>query len=546
MNGGFNFDIFGNMIRNLFQLFFLPLFLISLGSLDTIAQNDLNSDIDKLEKFVKSLDQNYVDQVETKPIIEAGIKRMLEELDPHSVYFTKEAYNRANEPLKGKYKGIGVRFLMIEDTMTILDVIAGGAAYNAGIRVGDKIISLNMDTIAGRSINSSSVVRKIKEDNSAVTQMEFIRRNSIGDSFNSIELTKSEVEISSVPSYFMMDNKTGYIKLERFSSSSLSDVREGIDFIKKNKAKNLVLDLRGNGGGYLNVAIKIVDEFLEDRKLIVYTEGEHQTKRETFATSGGRFIQGDLYVLIDDNSASASEIFAGAIQDWDRGLIVGRRSYGKGLVQRTIEFNDGSAMRLTISRYYTPTGRSIQRPYEEGVNAYKQDLRNRRVSGELYSADSIHINDSLIYCTPKNRKVYGGGGIIPDVFVPLDTSKIDDFLRSIQRNALIEGFALKMYDKTSENIKREFSDVSVFLDEYKFDESHTEAFRAYADRRGFSTEDETFEVNLPYINERVKIDLSRFVYGYRSYYEALAYFDPDVNAVREEIERGTYKELGLR
>lgn len=519
--------------------------LFILISISASAQNDLNADIQKLEKFIKNLDENYVDDVETKPIIEAGIKRMLEELDPHSVYFTKEAYQRANEPLKGKFNGIGVRFLMIEDTMAILDVIDGGAAQKAGVRTGDRVIAINGDTIAGMGISSRSVVKKIKEDERQDAAFEVFRSSSSGYEPFSFSLTKSPVEVSSVPSYFMMDNRTGYIKLERFSSSSLSDFREGIDFLSKNKAKDLVLDLRGNGGGYLNVAIKIVDEFLEDRKLIVYTEGQHQPKKETFATSGGRFTEGNLYVLIDANSASASEIFAGAVQDWDRGLIIGRRSYGKGLVQRTIEFNDGSAMRLTISRYYTPTGRSIQRPYDEGVKAYQQDLRDRSLSGELFSADSIHFNDSLVYYTPKKRKVYGGGGIVPDVFVPLDSSSLDDYIRNIQRNALFEGYVLRYNDEFNEEIKSKYSSASGFLDRFELSEDRLEDFRNYVDRRGISTDDETFFRNVALVNERVKVTLSRFVYGYNAYFQALAYYDEDVKAVKNEIERGTYKELGL-
>ncbi len=526
--------------------FLFCLLLIIMSAVKAQSQNDLDADIKKLEKFIKNLDQNYVDQVETKPIIEEGIKRMLEELDPHSVYFTKEAYERANEPLKGKYKGIGVRFLMVDDTMAILDVVEGGAAQKAGMKVGDRIISINGDTIAGRHLSSRSVVRKIKEDDRQEAQVEVLRSTSSGDQPLLFELSKSEVKLSSVPSYFMIDNRIGYIKLERFSSSSLSDFREGMDILLEQKAKSLVLDLRGNGGGYLNVAEKIIDEFLEDRKLIVYSEGEHQAKRETFASSGGRFIDGDLYVLIDANSASASEIFAGAMQDWDRGLIVGRRSYGKGLVQRTIEFNDGAAMRLTISRYYTPTGRSIQRPYDEGVKAYQQDLRNRGASGELFSADSIHINDSLIYYTPKNRKVYGGGGIIPDVFVPVDSSRKDDFVRNILRKGLFEGYSLRLFNTIGDDVKTEYSDVSEFLEAFVLSDKQLNDFRMYSDKSGISTDDETFERNIPFLNERVKVCLSRFTFGYMAYYQALVYYDDDVKALQNEIDKGIYKELGLK
>lgn len=522
------------------------LVLITISCLGTLrSQNDIHGDIEKLEQFLSSLDNDYVDQIETRSIVEKGIRKMLEELDPHSVYLDPEAYARSNEPLKGKYKGIGVRFLMIDDTMTILDVVEGSGAELAGIKCGDQIIKVNEDTVSGRKKSASSISSSIKDQDDKSIDVTLIRKHPkrLIDSFL---IMKSELPINSVAAYFMIEPRVGYIKLERFSSNSLNEFRTALDALKKERAKTLVIDLRGNGGGYLNVAIKIVDEFLEDRRMIVYTEGEHQNKREVFATSGGRYTNGELYVLIDANSASASEIFAGAIQDWDRGLIIGRRSYGKGLVQRTVEFKDGSAMRLTISRYYTPTGRSIQRSYENGSEAYRLALKSRKQTGELFSADSIDVIDSLIFYTPNHRKVYGGGGIQPDVFVPIDTSLNNAVISQIRRRALFQGFALEMKNKKEEMLRAQFSDVAAFLDGYALLDEDIFWLKEYLEAKEIEATLEELNEHREAIEEQMSIALSRYVFGHQAFYQALAYYDKDVAAARKEIEQGTFRQLGLK
>ena len=358
------------------------LFIAQLG----LTQNDLDKDLSKLELFLKSLDQRYVDSVSTSEILEKGLRSMLKELDPHSVYFSPEQYAAANEPLKGEFKGIGIRYQVIADTLIVIQVLGNSPAFNGGLKIGDQLIAIGSDTLSGLKMKSKAMSERIKDPINNRKPFIVFRQ----DEQLLPVLDRGNVSVTSVPAYFMLTDKIGYIKLNRFSSKSLNEFRSALDNLESEGMEELIFDLRGNSGGYLNVAIKIVDEFLEDRKLIVYTEGTHQNKKETFATSGGRFIAGDLVVLIDEKSASASEIVAGAIQDWDRGLIVGRRSYGKGLVQRTIEYEDGSAMRLTISRYYTPTGRSIQRSYADGVDAYRKDLAERKKHGEYYLS-LIHI-----------------------------------------------------------------------------------------------------------------------------------------------------------
>lgn len=530
------------MFRSSIVVLFFSLLLV--GSNSLMAQNDISADIDKLEKFLRNLDRNYVDSVSTSEIIEAGMKRMLEELDPHSVYLDKEAYERANEPLKGKFKGIGVRFMMVNDTMTILEVIEDGGAIRSRIKAGDQIVTIDGDTVSGRKKSSGSISRMIKKSEKPQLAMQVVRLYPSRQDLQ-MDVVRNEVQISSVPAAFMIDNRTGYIKLNRFSASSLGDFRNGLDKLQENRLKNLILDLRGNGGGYLNVAIKIADEFLDDRKLIVYTQGLHQDKRETFASSGGRYTDGALYVLVDANSASASEILAGAIQDLDRGLIVGRRSYGKGLVQRTVDFNDGSAMRLTISRYYTPTGRSIQRPYDDGVAAYRNEVRQRVVHGELSSEDSIALVDSMVYFTPLHRKVYGGGGIIPDVFVPQDTSKLEDVVARLFRKALLEGFAMKTAILSGDEIRSNYASMEKFIEEFQLDDETIGSLNSYSNSRGVEVDVEELAESES-LKEFVMVPLARFIYGKEAYYQARAAFDADVLATLHEIEAGTVKELGLR
>ena len=309
--------------------------------------------------------------------------------------------------------------------------------------------------------------------------------------------------------------------------------------------KHLVFDLRGNSGGYLNVAVKILDEFIPDRRLLVYTEGTHQSRKETFSTSGGRCTRGDLVVLIDENSASASEVVAGALQDLDRALIMGRRSYGKGLVQRTVEFDDGSAMRMTISRYYTPTGRSIQRPYDEGLKAYKSEGRKRKESGELYSADSIEINDSLVYYTPARRKVYGGGGIIPDVFVPADSSKSSPFMRSLVKSGLHVRTALHYVDSHSDELSI-YPSVQGYTSKFIVPETLLNEVRMAASKRGDICSDEEFEAAKIDLNEVMKTLIARFYFGYEDHFYVIASYDEMIHKAIDDIQNDTFKELGLK
>jgi carboxyl-terminal processing protease len=457
--------------------------ILIVGSINQIvAQSSLEREKAKLDLFLKSLDEKYVDTIAYPSLVEKAMRSMLEELDPHSVYMTAEQYKSASEPLKGKYKGIGIRYQIIDDTLTVSDVIPGSGASKALLKAGDQLIALGKDTLSGKKLRTRELSNIIK-DEKAVNKENLIFKSGSSEQVSTL-VERSQIEIRGVPTYFMLDDQTAYLKLDRFIASSFSEVKSALENLSNAKAANLIFDLRGNIGGYVTIAVKIVDEFLENRKLIVYTDGLHQPKKETFATTGGHFTKGNLVILIDENSASASEIVAGAIQDLDRRLIVGRRSYGKGLVQRTVEFDDGFAMRLTISRYYTPSGRSIQKPYDQGVALYKRDIANRKSQGELFSKDSIPFNDDYVYYTPSKRRVYGGGGIIPDLFVAADSVSNDDFYREVSSRGLHFKYTITFSEQNRASIILDYPSVDEFARNFHFDETHMETFFDWCIHRG--------------------------------------------------------------
>tara|TARA_R110001583_G_scaffold82057_1_gene218164 strand:- start:334 stop:1959 length:1626 start_codon:yes stop_codon:yes gene_type:complete len=395
----------------------------------------------KIKRLINYIQYDYVDKVNTDSLLDDAITNMLVKLDPHSVYISKEDFKQVTENMQGKFVGIGVTFLMHEDTVAVTGVIKDGPSYKAGIKAGDRILIADKDTLFGESIErkagvseiekgtilgsrkiSDAVMKSLKGEAETNVLVSVYRRST--NEILEIPIARDEVPIKSVPGYYMINKTLGYINIDRFARTTYVEFKLALNELKYKGMTSLVLDLRGNPGGYMDIANDIVDEFLEDGKLIVFTKNKNGEVDKSFATDKGSFEEGKIYVLIDQNSASASEIVAGALQDNDKGTIVGRRSFGKGLVQREMDLGDGSAVRLTTSRYYTPTGRSIQKPYNHNGNKqYGKDYLNRIHNGELISKDSIKVNDSLKYTTPKGKIVYGGGGIIPDIFVPLDTTR---------------------------------------------------------------------------------------------------------------------------
>src|SRR5690606_26893812 len=400
-----------------------------------------NSEKDKLNRLIDYIEYEYVDDVNTDSIVDVTVNNILEKLDPHSVYIPKQQAEAVAENMKGDFVGVGISFRMYKDSLVVIRPIEGGPSIKAGIRSGDRILIANKDTLYGHGLSSNEIVDILKGDKNTNIDMTVYR--PVEDKMLHLNIERSEVPLRSVDAYFMLTDTIGFIKINRFAESTYKEFKFALTSLMDEGAQKLVLDLRDNPGGYLAIAQQIVDEFLIDGKLILYTKNKSGAIKSAYATKKGDFEEQDVYVLIDETSASASEIVAGAIQDNDRGIIVGRRSFGKGLVQREMGLGDGSSVRLTVSRYYTPTGRSIQRSYKNGTEDYYKQFYQRYENGELRSADSIKVADSLIYRTPKGKIVYGGGGIIPDVFVPLGSSPTDNWIESIMESGFMSFYVFE-------------------------------------------------------------------------------------------------------
>ena len=403
----------------------------------------------KIKRLIDYIQRDYVDTVNTDDLLDGAITQMLSKLDPHSVYIPKENLQAVTENMQGNFAGIGVQFRMVKDSITVIQPIKGGPSIKAGIKAGDRILMADKDTLFGPKMVSSEVPSFLKGKPDTKVTLKIYRKAN--DSLFSVIITRGNVNIKSVDLAYMINDSIGYIKLDRFARNTYSEFKTSLNTLLEKGMTDLVLDIRGNGGGFIDITNSIVDEFLEDNKLIVFTKNNKGQVEKSFATKKGDFEKGGLYVLIDENSASASEIVAGALQDNDKGTIIGRRSFGKGLVQVEMDLGDGSAVRLTTARYYTPSGRSIQKPYTgNGNKNYFREYQQRVSSGELLNKDSIKVVDSLKYKTPKGKIVYGGGGIIPDVFVPIDTTS---YMSNFYLNT-ISNFAFEYVDNNRKKLNK--------------------------------------------------------------------------------------------
>jgi len=417
---------------------------------------------DKLGTILNIIERNYVDSVSRDDLVEAAIPAMLKKLDPHSVYIPAKDLARANESLQGNFEGIGISFNMLTDTILVISTIPGGPSEKQGLQAGDKILYVNDSLVAGRGISDEDVMGMLKGPKGTSVSVKIMRSGF--DDLLAFNIVRDKIPIYSVDIAYMVNDNTGYIKINNFAVTTFDEFMKSLKGLRSKGMKKLIVDLRGNSGGIMEDAVQIANQFLKQGQLIVYTMGRNQPRNEARATGKGEFEEGDLVVLIDEGSASASEILAGAIQDNDRGTIIGRRSFGKGLVQEPVPFTDGSGMRLTIARYYTPTGRSIQKPYTEGFDDYFEDLNTRYNRGEFEVSDSIHFSDSLKFTTPGGRTVYGGGGIMPDEFIPVDTSEVSRYFLLVR--PFIYQFSLKYTEKNREPLKKftEAGELEKYLD----------------------------------------------------------------------------------
>jgi len=492
----------------------------------TFSSNLNINNTGKISSILRLIEENYVDKISIDSLEEIAIPFILEKLDPHTSYLPPKINDEAHESLSGNFEGIGVQFNIQEDTIMIVNTISGGPSEKVGVLAGDRIVMINDSLFAGIGITNEDVVKNLKGPKGTKVKIG-IKRKGIAELIN-FEITRDKIPLFSVDVSYMLNKDAGYIKISRFAGTTYSEFMEAAVKLKKDGMTKLVLDLRDNGGGYLDAAVNIIDEFLPKGKMIVYTEGDFRERMDYISTDSNLLVDVELIILINSWSASASEIVSGAIQDNDRGIIIGRRSFGKGLVQEEFEFQDRSGIRITTARYYTPIGRSIQKSYKDGIESYYSDIYQRAYSGELADADSTHFPDSLKYFTPKGKVVYGGGGIMPDIFVPVDTSYFTEYYRQITSKGLIYKFALTYADKHRDNLK-----ILKTADE----------FNDYLDKQNVIKEFIDFAINEDIISTKKDYTLSRFViktrlkaFIARNIIDNIGYF-PIIKAIDTDLKK---------
>lgn len=490
-------------------------------------QNDLRAALYKLQEIMTYINRDYVDSVDTNELVEFGINKMLEKLDPHSSYIPAKDASLAQSQLEGEFDGIGVEFGIIRDTIYVVAPLTGGPSEALGIQSGDQIISVDGKTVAGIGITNRDVFDYLRGPSGSKVDVEIKRKNA--PSLINYSITRAKIPQYSINATYMVDQEIGYIKVTRFAATTYEEFRKSVTDLQAQGMKKLIIDLQGNPGGYMGAAIYMADELLGGRDLIVSQTGKvSQYSNKAYASKPGLFEEGAVIVLINEGSASASEILAGAIQDNDRGLIVGRRSFGKGLVQMPIELADGAELRLTIARYFTPSGRSIQKPYDSDYEAYERDWVNRYEHGEFFSADSIRFNDSLKYQTKKGRTVYGGGGIMPDYFVPLDTT-----MNSAYVNKLFSSDTSREYllDYVSKN-KGKFTEVSVedYYTNFRVSDGMLEELVAFGKKNKVEFDAKDFSKSKEYLRILIKAHLGRQLYDDSAFYKVVN----DINEVYQQ------------
>lgn len=510
------------------------------------AQITPKQETQKFDEVLTYINKLYVDKVDPQKLTEYAIIGMLEKLDPHSTYISKEEVNSANERINGSFVGIGIRFQILKDTLMVVATIPGGPSEKLGIRAGDKITRIEGQLVAGTGLKTAQVREKLMGELGTKVKIE-VRRKSVSKPMDYI-ITRASIPVNSVDCAYMVTPETGYIKLTSFSRTTTEEIKTSINTLKGKGMKNLILDLQDNGGGLLYTAKDVCDEFLSSTKLIVYSEGKNQPRLDLTAGLPGLWEKGKLVVLTNESSASASEIVSGAIQDWDRGLIVGRRTFGKGLVQKPIELTDGSEIRLTIARYFTPSGRFIQKPYDN-LEAYRNDYMDRYLHGEFTNQDSIKkFPDSLKFTTKiKNRTVYGGGGIMPDIFVPLDTTGVTEYYKALARGGHFNTFSLTYADKNRDQIFEKYGNFDKFKADFECNKKFMDEFFAYVKKEqpDLAFNDKDYKVSESIIKLRLKAMLAQDLWGTTEFYQIYNVSNEILQAAIKAVESKKYDEAGL-
>ena len=515
------------MKRLLFIMILAGLHLVAFSQTKTTSRQALR----KLNLAEYAISQLYVDSVDENSLVEEAIIKMLSQLDPHSTYNNAEEVKEMNEPLQGNFDGIGVQFQMMEDTLLVIQPVSGGPSEKVGIMAGDRIIAVNDTTIAGVKLSTEDIMKRLRGPKGTMVNLTVLRRD-VKDLLH-FDVKRDKIPLFSLDASYMIEPGIGYIKVNRFAQTTGKEFLEALQKLQALGMVDLILDLQGNGGGYLNAAIDLANEFLGQRELIVYTQGRSEKSSNFYAKGNGHFQEGRLVILVDEYSASASEIVTGAMQDWDRAVVVGRRSFGKGLVQRPIDLPDGSMIRLTVARYYTPAGRCIQKPYtksskgdgkavEVDYEQYRSDLIDRYNNGELMHADSIHFPDSLKYTTKRlARTVYGGGGIMPDYFVPMDTVSYTKLHRNLVAKGVINKTASKFIDGHRKNMNRKYKDFNQYNANYQVDKDVLDIMKQEAEKQKISLEGEEYEKSLPLITTQLKALIARDLWDMSEYYQVM-------------------------
>jgi carboxyl-terminal processing protease len=526
-----------------FSLCLSAILLFSVSSPGQNTKQDL-SGVRKYNALMQMIKYAYVDSVNESKLVEKAIVETLKELDPHSMYISKKDLQRANEELVGNFEGIGVQFEILRDTINIVHPIPGGPSERLGILSGDKIVRIEAEVVTGKKITNQFVFDRLRGKKGTKVSITILRPGK--KELLEFTIVRDKIPINSIDASYMIEPGIGYINLTRFSSTSLKEYTDAMAKLKQQGIKSLILDLRNNGGGYMNTAIELADQFLENNRLIVYTEGRMSPRENFYSTDKGNFEKGKLVIMINEGSASASEIVSGAIQDWDRGIIIGRRSFGKGLVQRPFQLPDSSEVRLTTARYYTPSGRCIQKSYAEGIDKYYEDYATRFKHGEMENPDSIKFPDSLKFHTSKKRLVYGGGGIMPDVFIPLDTTPFTDYFTNLRRKNVINTFIGEYVDKNRKDLQQTYPDFPSFNRKFTIDEAFMKDFLAAAEKQGVKMDEKQFALSENLIKSQLKSLIAQKLWDVNASFQVINEYDQEVQKAISVIkDDATFDKLGI-